>query len=66
MAAPGAALAASQAASSPAVRYLVTAIISAPVLFVVGLLMLLGGGVTADAASAPAAPGVLRPGAVPA
>jgi murein DD-endopeptidase MepM/ murein hydrolase activator NlpD len=66
MAAPGAALAASQAASSPAVRYLVTAIISAPVLFVVGLLMLLGGGVAADAAAAPAAPGVLRPGVVPA
>jgi len=30
------------------------------------LLMLLGGGDAADAASAPAAPGVLRPGAVPA
>ncbi len=66
MAVPAAALAASQAAKSPAVRYLAAAIISAPVLFVVMLLMLLGGGVAADAAAAPAAPGVLRPGAVPA
>ena len=61
-----AALAASQAVRSPAVGYLATAIISAPVLFVVGLLMLLGGGVAADATAAPAAPGVLRPGVVPA
>jgi murein DD-endopeptidase MepM/ murein hydrolase activator NlpD len=65
MAAPAAALAASQAVTSPAVRYLVAAIISAPVLFVVMLLML-GGGIAADAAVAPAAPGVLRPGVVPA
>ncbi len=61
-----AALAASQATRSPAVRYLAAAIVSAPVLFVVGLLMLLGGGVATDAAAAAAAPGVLRPGAVPA
>ncbi len=61
-----AALAASQAARSPAARYLATAIMSAPVPFVVGLLMLLGGGIAADAAAAPAAPGVLRPGVVPA
>ncbi len=66
MPAPAAALAASQAVTSPAVRYLVAAIISAPVLFVVMLLMLLGGGIAADAAAAPAAPAVLRPGVVPA
>jgi len=66
MAAPAAALAASQAAKSPVVRYLLAAIISAPVLFIVMLCMLLGGGIAADAASAPAAPGVLRPGVVPA
>jgi murein DD-endopeptidase MepM/ murein hydrolase activator NlpD len=65
MAAPAAALAASQAAKSPVVRYLLAAIISAPVLFVVMLLMLLGGGIAADAAAAPAAAGVLRPGVVP-
>jgi len=66
MAAPAAALAASQAGKSPAVRYLVAAIISAPVALVVMLLMLLGGGIAAHAAAAPAAPGVLRPGVVPA
>jgi len=66
MAAPAAALAASQAARSPAVRYLAASVVSAPLLLVVMLLMLLGGGVAADAASAPAAPGGLRPGAVPA
>jgi len=66
MAAPAGAMAASQAAKSPAVRSLATAIISAPVLFVVGLLMLLGGGIAADAAAAPAAPAVLRPGVIPA
>ncbi len=66
MAAPAAALAASQAVKSPAVRYLVAAIISAPVLVVVMLLMLLGGDIAADAAAAPAAAGVLRPGVVPA
>jgi len=52
--------------SHPRPCYLVAAIISAPVLFVVRLLMLLGGGIAADAAAAPAAPGVLRPGVVPA
>jgi murein DD-endopeptidase MepM/ murein hydrolase activator NlpD len=61
MAAPAAAL----AATSPAVRYLAGAIISTPLLFVVMLLMLLAGGAAADGASAPAAPGVLRPGVVP-
>ena len=66
MAAPAAALAASQAARSPAVRYLAALVVCAPLLLVVMLLMLLGGGVAADAASAPAAPGVLRPGTVPA
>jgi len=66
MAAPAAALAASQVVQSPAVRYLAAAILSAPVLFVVMLLMLLGGAAAPDAASAPAAPGVLRPGVVPA
>lgn len=69
MAAPAAAIAASQAANSPTVRYLATAIISAPVLFVVGLLTLLGGGIAADAAAAPAAPAapaVLRRGVIPA
>jgi murein DD-endopeptidase MepM/ murein hydrolase activator NlpD len=71
MPAPAAALAADQAAGqaarSPAVRYLVAALASAPPLFVVGLLILLGGGVVAQAAAAaPSAPGVLRPGAVPA
>jgi hypothetical protein len=66
MASPGAALAASQAAKSPAVHYLAAAVICALVLLVVGLLMLLGGGVAAQAAAAPAAPGVLRPGVVPA
>ena len=66
MAAPVAAMAASQAAKHPAVRYLVVAIIAAPLLFVVMLLTLLGGGTAADAAAVPAAPGVLRPGAVPA
>ena len=65
MPAPAVALAASQAAKRPAVRYLVTAIVSAPVLFVVMLLMLLGGGAAADAAPALGAPGVLRPGTVP-
>jgi hypothetical protein len=48
------------------VRYLAAAVVCAPVLFVVGLLMLLGGGIAARAAAAPAAPGVLRPGVVPA
>jgi murein DD-endopeptidase MepM/ murein hydrolase activator NlpD len=66
MPAPGAGLAAGQTARSPAVRYLAAALISAPPLFVVGLLVLLGGGVAAQAAAAPGAPGVLRPGAVPA
>jgi len=65
MAAPAAAPAASQAAQSPAVRYLLAAIISAPVLIIVMLLMLLGGGISSHAAAAPAAPGVLRPGVVP-
>jgi len=66
MAAPTAALVATQATRHPAARYLVAAIIAAPLLFVVMLLMLLGGGIAADAAAAPAAPGVLRPGAIPA
>ncbi len=70
MAAPAAGLAASQAAGqaakSPAVRYLTAALVAAPVLFVVGLLILLGGGVAAQAAAGPGAPGVLRPGVVPA
>jgi murein DD-endopeptidase MepM/ murein hydrolase activator NlpD len=65
MAAPAAALAASQAATSPAVRYLAAAIVCAPVLCVVMLTVLLGQ-IAADAAAAPAAPGVLRLGAVPA
>ena len=64
MAAPAAAIAASQAARSPLLRYLAVAVVTAPVLCVVMLLMLLGGGIAADAA--PAAPGALRPGAVPA
>ncbi len=70
MAAPAAALAASQATMSPAVRCLAATIVVAPVLCVVMLTVLLGGGIAADAAAdaaaAPAAPGVLRPGAVPA
>ena len=66
MVAPAAAMAASQTFKSPVVRYLVAAIVFAPVLFVVGLLMLLSGGIAADAAAAPAAPGVLRAGVVPA
>ena len=66
MAAPAVAMAASQAVKSPTVRYLAAAVISAPVLFVVGLLVLLGGGIAVDAAADPAAPGVLRPGVVPA
>jgi murein DD-endopeptidase MepM/ murein hydrolase activator NlpD len=66
MPAPAAALAAGQAAKSPAVRYLAAALVAAPPLFVVGLLILLGGGVAAQAAAAPGAPGVLRPGTVPA
>ena len=66
MAAPAAALAANQAAKSRTVRYLVAAIICAPALFVVMLVMLLSGGAAADALTAPAAPAVLRPGAVPA
>jgi murein DD-endopeptidase MepM/ murein hydrolase activator NlpD len=70
MPAPGAALAATQAASqaakSPALRYLTATTISAPVMLVVGLLLLLGGGVAAQAAAAPGAPRVLRPGVVPA
>ena len=65
MPAPAVALAASQAAKHPAVRYLAPAIVSMPVLFVVMLLMLLGGGAAADAAPALGAPGVLRPGTVP-
>lgn len=66
MPAPAAALAASQAAKHPAVRYAVAAIITAPVLFVVMLLLLLGGGAEAEAAPTAGAPGVLRPGTVPA
>ena len=66
MAAPAAAIAASQAARSPLLRYLALAVITAPVLGVVMLLMLLGDGIAADAAAAPAAPGALRLGAVPA
>ena len=66
MVAPAAAMAVSQAAKSPVVRYLVAAVVCAPVLFVLGLVLLLGGGIAADAAAAPAAPGVLRPGVVPA
>jgi murein DD-endopeptidase MepM/ murein hydrolase activator NlpD len=66
MAAPAAAIAASHAVRSPMLRYLAAAVVTAPVLGVVMLLMLLGGGIAADATAAPAAPGALRPGAVPA
>ena len=66
MVAPAATMAVSQAAKSPVVRYLVAAVVCSPVLAVVGLVLLLGGGIVADAAAAPAAPGVLRPGVVPA
>ena len=65
MAVPNGALSASQAARSPALRYLVAVALFAPLLLVVLLLMLLGGGLAHDAGAAPAAPAVLRPGAVP-
>ena len=65
MAAPVAALAVNQASRSRTVRYLLAAIICAPALFVVMLVVLLSGGAAADARTAPAAPAVLRPGAVP-
>ena len=66
MAAPAAAVAATQAAQNPAMRHLVVVIVSVPLLFVVILLMLLGDGVAADASAAPAAFAGLRPGTVPA
>lgn len=50
---------ASPAVKSSAGHYPVAAIISAPVLSTVTLLTLLGGGIVADAAAAPAAPGVV-------
>ena len=65
MAAPVAALAVNQATTSRRFRYLLAAIICAPVVFVVMLVVLLSGGAAADARTAPAAPAVLRPGAVP-
>ena len=66
MAAPVAALAVNQASTPRTVRYLLAAIICAPALLVVMLVVLLSGGAAADARTAPAAPAVLRPGAVPA
>ncbi len=66
MAAPAAALAVNQAVRSRTVRYLVAAIICAPAMFVVMLVMLLSGGAAADALTAPATPAALRPGLVPA
>lgn len=61
------AAAGSPRAKSAAVPCLAAAVVSVPVLFVAGLLLLLGGGLAAQAdAVAPAAPGVLLPGAVPA
>ena len=65
MAALVAALAVNQASTSRTVRYLLAAVICAPALFVVMLVVLLSGGAVADARTAPAAPVVLRPGAVP-
>ena len=50
----------------PALRWLVGAIVSLPALLSLLLLMLLTGGAAVDADSAPAAPGTLRPGVVPA
>jgi murein DD-endopeptidase MepM/ murein hydrolase activator NlpD len=61
-----AASAASSAARSPALRWLVAAVITLPVLLSVLLVLLLGGGVAADAASGVGAPGTLRPDTVPA
>jgi murein DD-endopeptidase MepM/ murein hydrolase activator NlpD len=60
-----AASAASSAARSPALRWLVGAVLALPVLLVVLLVMLLGGGAAADAASGLGAPATLRPGVVP-
>ena len=66
MVAPAAALAGNQAVRSRTVRYLVAAVICAPAMFVVMLVMLLSGGAAADALTAPATPAALRPGLVPA
>ena len=64
MAAPLAAIAASNAARSPTVRWLAGAVLALPVLLIVLLIVLLGGGLAANAAVG--APDSLRPGAVPA
>jgi murein DD-endopeptidase MepM/ murein hydrolase activator NlpD len=57
---------ASTAARSPALRWLVGAVVTLPVLLTVLLVLLLGGGAAADAADGLGAPGTLRPGTVPA
>ncbi len=63
MAAPLAAMAASNIARSPTVRWLVGPALALPVLLVVLLIVLLGGGLAANAAVG--APDALRPGTVP-
>jgi murein DD-endopeptidase MepM/ murein hydrolase activator NlpD len=66
MAAPLLAASAASTARSPALRWIVGAVVTVPVALSVLLMMLLSGGAAADAASAPAVPGTLRPGVVPA
>jgi hypothetical protein len=57
---------ASSAARSPALRWLLAAVVTGPALLVVLLVLLVGGGLAAAADSSVGVPGTLRPGAVPA
>jgi murein DD-endopeptidase MepM/ murein hydrolase activator NlpD len=66
MAAPVLAGAAAGAARSPTLRWLAAVALAGPVLLVVLLVLLLAGGAASQAAAGVGAPGMLRPGAVPA